>query len=166
MQLTERQKEILTMLVREYIGSAEPVSSELLKERGSFDISPATIRNDLQELAEQGYIAQPHTSAGRVPTEKAYRFFVTVTVTSKQPKLPEFITREITSARVNIQKELQKAEELVHNLRHLQTMLDKAEQQADHNTISEILGMLGPSRTSYEKHISLLDVLLEELENF
>lgn len=74
--LTKRQEKILTVLVQEYIDKAEPVSSKLLCKKGGLKFSPATIRNELQKLTDSGFISQPHTSAGRVPTSKGYRFFV------------------------------------------------------------------------------------------
>ena len=76
MQLTERQKEILERIVGEYIDSAKPVASQLIKKKYRFGISPATIRTEMQTLTREGYLFQPHTSAGRVPTDKGYRFFV------------------------------------------------------------------------------------------
>lgn len=75
-ELTDRQKFILTLLVHEYIHSANPVGSRLLMEKYHLDISSATIRNELSVLADLGYIDQPHTSAGRQPNEKGYRYFV------------------------------------------------------------------------------------------
>jgi len=74
--LTARQKRILDEIVNEYIGTAQPVSSNLLEKVGDLDISPATIRIEMQKLTDGGYVFQPHTSAGRVPTDKGYRFFV------------------------------------------------------------------------------------------
>lgn len=74
--LTERQNLILENIVKDYINSAQPISSEFLQEKHNFGVSPATIRNEMQELEEKGYLLQPHTSAGRVPTDKAYRMFV------------------------------------------------------------------------------------------
>lgn len=74
--LTERQENLLFALIREHIRSAEPVGSSTIVENHGFDVSPATIRIELGVLEEQGYIAQPHTSAGRVPTEAGYRHFV------------------------------------------------------------------------------------------
>lgn len=72
-----RCQQILKALVEEYIERAEPISSGFLAEEyQGWHISPATIRNELMELNEEGYIEQPHTSAGRVPTAKGYRFFV------------------------------------------------------------------------------------------
>ena len=74
--LTQRQEKILESLIREYIERARPVGSEVLEKRYRFGLSPATIRNEMQELTQQGFIFQPHISAGRVPTDKGYRFFV------------------------------------------------------------------------------------------
>ncbi len=75
-QLTPRQREILKVLVQEYIGSAIPVGSSTVRLAGSLDVSSATIRNELASLEELGYLVQPHTSAGRVPTVRGYRYFV------------------------------------------------------------------------------------------
>lgn len=74
--ITDRQSEILNRIIQEYIERAMPVSSQLLEKKHKFDISPATIRNEMQKLTDDGYLSQPHTSAGRVPTDKGYRFFV------------------------------------------------------------------------------------------
>jgi len=142
MELTDRQKEILTMLVREYILQAEPVSSELLKKRIGLDISPATIRNDLKELMDSGYINQPHTSAGRVPTQKAYRYFITVTFTPERVQLPDFISREINEARQKIKEELHLAEDLAAQLRHTLALLNEAHHKAHRDSIFEILDII------------------------
>jgi transcriptional regulator of heat shock response len=75
-KLTIRQEKIMDVVVREYVNSAQPVSSKLLEKKYKFDISPATIRNEMQKLTDEGFLLQPHTSAGRVPTDKGYRFFV------------------------------------------------------------------------------------------
>jgi heat-inducible transcriptional repressor len=71
-----RHREVLIALIREYIDSAQPVGSRLLAKRHFKRLSPATIRNVMADLEEMGYLAQPHTSAGRVPTDKAYRLYV------------------------------------------------------------------------------------------
>lgn len=74
--ITDRQKLILRNVIKEYVDSALPVSSQLIQQEYDFGISPATIRMEMQELENEGYLYQPHTSAGRVPTDKGYRFFV------------------------------------------------------------------------------------------
>jgi heat-inducible transcriptional repressor len=74
--LDERKMAVLRAIVEDYVSTTEPVGSKSLVDRHGLDVSPATIRNDMAVLEEQGYIAQPHTSAGRVPTDKGYRLFV------------------------------------------------------------------------------------------
>lgn len=76
MTITERQEEILNRVVEDYIDSARPVSSEFLERKHHFGLSPATLRIEMQKLTDKGYLIQPHTSSGRAPTDKGYRFFV------------------------------------------------------------------------------------------
>lgn len=87
--LTERQKTILLVIIREHIDSAVPVGSRLLVERYRLDLSPATIRHEMAALTEMGYLRQPHTSAGRVPTEEGYRVFVSAMMA--QAELPRAV---------------------------------------------------------------------------
>ncbi len=75
-RLSERQKLILGLVVQEYVESTQPVGSKHLLDHYRLDVSSATIRNEMAELTESGYLRQPHTSAGRVPTEEGFRFFV------------------------------------------------------------------------------------------
>lgn len=72
----ERRLAVLRAIVEDYVATEEPVGSKALVERHSLNVSPATIRNDMAALEDEGYLAQPHTSAGRVPTDKGYRLFV------------------------------------------------------------------------------------------
>ena len=74
--LTERQKLILALIIRDYIETAQPIGSRYLVENYNLNVSSATVRNDMLALSETGYLRQPHTSAGRIPTEDGYRFFV------------------------------------------------------------------------------------------
>ncbi|MDT0302118.1 heat-inducible transcriptional repressor HrcA [Streptomonospora wellingtoniae] len=74
--LDERKLAVLRAIVEDYVSTNEPVGSRALSDRHTLGVSPATIRNDMVALEEDGYIAQPHTSAGRVPTDKGYRLFV------------------------------------------------------------------------------------------
>ncbi|MEU6999285.1 heat-inducible transcriptional repressor HrcA [Nonomuraea sp. NPDC046570] len=74
--LDDRKLAVLRAIVEDYVSTNEPVGSKALAERHSLNVSPATVRNDMAALEEQGYITQPHTSAGRVPTDKGYRLFV------------------------------------------------------------------------------------------
>ncbi len=74
--LDERPREILRLIIRSYVTSGEPVGSRTLAKSMEWRLSPATIRNIMSDLEEEGYLAQPHTSAGRIPSEKGYRFYV------------------------------------------------------------------------------------------
>jgi len=73
--MNTRQEQLLTAILKEYVGTAEPVSSGFLAEKTKLDLSPATIRHELAELEELGFLQQPYTSAGRIPTEKAWRWY-------------------------------------------------------------------------------------------
>jgi heat-inducible transcriptional repressor len=75
-ELSQRQQDIRGIVVREYIATAKPVGSDTIRQSHSLSVSPATIRNELVALTEMGYLMQPHTSAGRVPTAVGYRYFV------------------------------------------------------------------------------------------
>ena len=175
MPITERQEKILNALVREYVCRAEPVSSKLLKQRAGLNVSPATIRNDFQELSESGYIAQPHTSAGRIPTEKAYKYFVDKLFETpaakgfgeaKQEKaFINFIFKEIENTRKQIEDELKLAEELMKSLSEISSTFNMPE-TPEKDTFYKILIKIGPSRTTYNKNISLINEIIRQLENF
>ena len=75
-QMNDREREVFRIVVREYLRSAEPVGSALIVSRHQLGVSTATIRNDMAELEERGLLEQPHTSAGRIPTEAGYRYYV------------------------------------------------------------------------------------------
>ena len=100
--VTERQEKILNNLIADYIRLARPISSKFLEKKHNFGLSPATIRNEMQELTKKGYIAQPHTSAGRVPTDKGYRFFVN----NFLEELDEFFEKEFSKEMREMEKEL------------------------------------------------------------
>jgi len=74
--LSERQSRILELVVREYVEAASPVGSQLIYRKHRLNASPATIRNEMADLEEHGYLSHPHTSSGRVPTEQGYRYYV------------------------------------------------------------------------------------------
>ncbi len=93
-ELSERQKRLLLVIIRDYIDAAQPVGSKRLVERYRLDLSSATIRHEMAELTEMGYLRQPHTSAGRVPTEEGYRFFVSELM--NQAVLPKSVQNMIT----------------------------------------------------------------------
>jgi heat-inducible transcriptional repressor len=87
--LDDRKLTILRAIVTDYVSMREPVGSRVLVERYALDVSPATVRNDMAVLEEEGYITQPHTSAGRIPTDKGYRLFVDRLGAVKPLSVPE-----------------------------------------------------------------------------
>lgn len=116
MELTPRQEKLLDFLIREYICTAEPVSSKALKKVTDLDVCGATIRNDLQVLTKEGYINQPHTSAGRVPTQKAYQHFAERLEEQRQKKFDDYIVRQIRFAHEEMQNQMKQMEELMQAL--------------------------------------------------
>src|SRR4030095_2064858 len=74
--LDDRKLDVLRAIIEDYVSTQEPVGSKALVERHRLGVSPATVRNDMAVLEDEGFIAQPHTSAGRIPTDKGYRLFV------------------------------------------------------------------------------------------
>ena len=87
--LDERKLEVLRAIVEDYVSTREPVGSKALVDRHHLCVSPATVRNDMAALEEEGFIAQPHTSAGRIPTDKGYRLFVDRLATVRPLSPPE-----------------------------------------------------------------------------
>src|SRR5690348_2475962 len=89
--LSERRLEVLRAIVQDYVGTDEPVAvgSKALTERHRLGVSPATVRNDMAALEDEGYITHPHTSAGRIPTDRGYRLFVDQLSTVKPLSGPE-----------------------------------------------------------------------------
>ena len=98
--LTEREHQVLEAIVRNYIMSASPTSSRYLSKQSDFDISAASIRNVMYDLEDRGFITQPHTSAGRIPTDKGYRYYVDCLM--KYTGLPEETKEKIRRALVTV----------------------------------------------------------------
>ncbi|MEF3304533.1 heat-inducible transcriptional repressor HrcA [Paenibacillus sp. GYB003] len=113
--LTERQKLILSTIVDDYIRSAEPVGSRTISKRGEVGFSPATIRNEMSDLEELGYLEQPHTSAGRIPSHKGYRYYVDHLV-----KLGNLSVKELDILKLFFAEKLQ---EMEHMIQHVATAL-------------------------------------------
>ena len=163
--LTKRQEKILQVIIDEYTKNAEPISSKLLAKKRGFKISPATIRNEFQELTDKGFIYQPHTSAGRVPSEKAYKYFVDRIFPGQEKQYTQFIIREVRITRQRIEDELRLADELRNSLEEMVSMLN-FDVLAGIDNLPEILEMLGPSKTECDKNIDLIKSLLKSFEQF
>ncbi len=92
--MTSRQEKILHRLIEHYVSTGEPVASSVLEEKYDFGISPATMRSEMNALEDEGFLEQPHISAGRVPTDKAYRLFVNCLIKGdKNAENPDSATR-------------------------------------------------------------------------
>ncbi|MBQ9136483.1 MAG: heat-inducible transcription repressor HrcA [Lachnospiraceae bacterium] len=89
MQLDDRKKKILQAIIRNYLETGEPVGSRTISKYTDLNLSSATIRNEMADLEELGYIIQPHTSAGRIPTDKGYRLYVDTMMTEKEREVEE-----------------------------------------------------------------------------
>ena len=120
--MTERQERILSAIVEQYAEVASPVGSSLMAKL--FNVSSATIRAEMAELERLGFISQPHTSAGRVPTDKGYRFYVNNLIDSGREIVPERRTERALATRVHqagvpehtIRSAVDTLVELTHNL--------------------------------------------------
>ena len=84
MELTERKLKILQAIISDYVKTAEPVGSRTISKKYDLGVSPATVRNEMADLEEMGYLTHPHTSAGRVPSDSAYRLYVNALMEKKE----------------------------------------------------------------------------------
>lgn len=92
LDLSSRQNQILKAVVEEYITTAEPIASESLEKKFNLGVSPATIRNEMVDLTDKGFLKQPHTSAGRIPTSQALRFYIDHLMQEKQLSLADEVS--------------------------------------------------------------------------
>ncbi len=115
--LTTRQKKILSLIVHEHIASADPVGSKNLVLKYRMDLSSATVRNEMAALTEAGLLRQPHTSAGRIPTEDGYRYFVRqlMNETSLSPAIRATINHQFSQMSNDIQQWMRLAASVLAN---------------------------------------------------
>ena len=88
-ELSERKSKILHAIIQNYLESGEPVGSRTISKLEGVSLSSATIRNEMSDLEEMGYIIRPHTSAGRIPTDQGYRFYVDHLMAEKDQEVTE-----------------------------------------------------------------------------
>lgn len=121
MDLTERKLRILQAIVGDFIRSAEPVGSRTLSKKLDLGISPATIRNEMSDLEEMGFLTHPHTSAGRVPSDKAYRLYVNNLMQKYELPAEEkhIIEEKITKNVTELERTIQHAATLLSELTNL-----------------------------------------------
>ena len=116
--LSERQRQILIAVVEEYVATGQPVGSKHLVEQAGMRVSPATVRNELAELERLGLLTHPHTSAGRVPTDRGYRFYVDRLLERQEPR-PASFPLDLREARSEVESALQATTEMLSQVTRL-----------------------------------------------
>ena len=121
MDLSDRQLQILQAIISDYVENAEPVGSRSIAKKHDLGVSPATIRNEMSDLEEMGYLTHPHTSAGRVPSDKAYRLYVNELMKKKNLSAQEkrAIRDRLSASRDEFDTTLRHAAELLSEITHL-----------------------------------------------
>ena len=141
--LTDRRQRVLSALIEEYVARAIPVGSRTLTERYELGVSPATIRNDLSMLEDEGYISQPHTSAGRIPTDFGYRTFV--------DNLIE------TGAIAEDTRTQQAVEDLKRNAQELDDLLERTSLQLAR--LTECLSIVAPNTLAHPRRMGMSSLM-------
>ena len=118
--MDERKKSILKVVTDDYITSAEPVGSRTIARRYSLGLSPATIRNEMADLEESGYLEQPHASAGRVPSEKGYRYYVDVLMSLQKLSL-----KDVEHIYTELDKHHREIETIIHKTSRILVQMTK-----------------------------------------
>ena len=164
----ERKKRVLQAIIKHFVETAEPVGSNTILVSYKFHVSPATIRNDMMSLEESGYISQPHTSAGRIPTDKGYRLFVDEIADYKKARI------EAKKALLEIREEY-KAEKVKEKLYDTINLLSRATNSVSFATTPDnprtfFLGMSNvlkqPEFASNGVRASEVIEMLEHSDNF
>src|ERR1700753_2291069 len=106
MELSERQQAVLRRVVEEFVGTGQPVGSKTLVERSDLRVSPSTVRAELAELESLGLLTHPHTSAGGVPPEQAYRYYAAELLGRLEPQPPAF-PLDLASTSTEVESALQ-----------------------------------------------------------
>lgn len=159
--MTARQETLLKELLEKFISQAEPVSSALLAKR--LRVSSATVRNELAELEKAGYVEQPHTSAGRIPTLQGYRFYVERYLSSKEPA--EAVSKRLKGC-LNADHQAKAIAKELAELAHAAVMIALGKDSFYYTGISELFSQ--PEFNNQQTVVSIsrvLDVLGEALES-
>jgi heat-inducible transcriptional repressor len=118
-QLTDRQRELLRSVVEEYVATGQPVGSRSLVERAELRVSPSTVRAELSELERRGLLTHPHTSAGRVPTEAGYRFYVDELLDRLEPRVAAPLPFDLSGGRNEVESALRTTTEMLAQMTRL-----------------------------------------------
>jgi heat-inducible transcriptional repressor len=117
--LSERQSAILHRVVEEYVATGQPVGSKTLVARGGMNVGPSTVRMELAELELRGLLTHPHTSAGRVPTDRGYRLYVNGLLEHLEPRAPDDFPLDLAAGRGEVEAALQATTEMLSQLTSL-----------------------------------------------
>ena len=137
-QLTMRQQEILRRVVEEYVATGQPVGSRTLVERSSLNASPSTVRAELAELESLGLLMHPHTSAGRVPTERGYRYYADELLGRLDPQ-PAAFPLDLHTTRPEVESALQSTTEMLSQVTRLLALVSAPPLEATHVRHVEVL---------------------------
>ena len=147
-QLDERKVKILKAIIKNYLETGEPVGSRTISKFTDMKLSSATIRNEMADLEELGYIVQPHTSAGRIPTDKGYRLYVDDMMSEKEQNITNrenevaVKEQELSSMKDMLGEKVEKVEELLQNVAKEEGMLVEnlqwSEEYNDRMTMAEV----------------------------
>lgn len=144
--LDPRQQSILRAVILEYVQAAEPVGSELIAQKYELGVRSATVRNELAEMADRGYLAQPHTSAGRIPSDKGYRFYVDHLIVRQEPEPgTRQKVRDLASDGNALQDLLHETTRLLSRMTHLLSAATTI-RDANVQVRNAVISALGPER--------------------
>ena len=130
-ELSDRQRELLARVVEEYVETGEPVGSKTLVHRLGLAIAPSTVRSELAELERLGLLTHPHTSAGRVPTERGYRYHVDRLLERLEPRRPGAFQLDLTTLRSEVESALQATTEMLSQATRLLALVSAPRLEAD-----------------------------------
>jgi len=159
--MNSRQEKILELIVKEYVSNSKPVSSKILARK--LGLSSATLRNEMMELEENDYLQKPHTSAGRIPTEKGYRLFIKSLGGRPEDTFEQhfnYLFKQVgeEETQVFIGKEIP----LIRTKKY--TLIVTGYKAP--NKKREVVGLLGPTKMRYDYNISMINKLKEMLEDY
>ena len=137
-QLSERQQAVLRRVVEEFVGTGQPVGSKTLVARSDLRVSPSTVRAELAELENLGLLTHPHTSAGRVPTERGYRYYADELLGRLEPQPPAF-PLDLTSTSNEVESALQATTEMLSQVTRLLALVSAPPLEATHVRHVEVL---------------------------
>lgn len=140
-ELDPRKKRILQAIIQEHIISASPIGSRTLAKKYNLDVSPATIRNEMADLEDLGYLEQPHTSAGRIPSDKGYRYYVDELVRKEKNEAPTMVKNieELYGDLQDVQDIISGMAKMLSNMTHYTAMVSEPQSQVSRLKKVEIM---------------------------